>query len=151
LANSYARHPFRDDALELAQVAADARLEVLADLNIALIEHCCERMGLAARRQRASAMGVQGKRTGRVVALCEALGATTYVSPPGAKQYLEEDGFTGLTAIPLEFHSFAAAPYPQHRVPGFVSHLSIFDVLANIGWARAALYVKQQSDPLRLP
>ena len=151
LAGTYARHPHRDDALELMEVAADPALELLSDLNIALIENCCRRMRIETPRQRASTLGVEGKRTNRVVALCDALGATTYVSPPGAQTYLEDDGFKARTSVQLEFHAFGALPYPQRGAAGFVSHLSILDVLANLGWSGAALYVQQQAVPVSPP
>ena len=148
LANVFARHPHRDEALELAGAAEQATTRRLADLNIALIEHACVRMGIATRRLRSSGMGVPGKRTERVIALCEALGATTYVSPPGARSYLEEDGFGQRTTIQLEFHEFRAAPYPQRGASTFTSHLSLLDVVANLGWDGAARYVRQEAPPV---
>jgi hypothetical protein len=149
LANIYARHPFRDDALELAALAQQPHLQRLADLNIALIEHCCRRLNLGAKRVRASALGVPGKRTERVIALCEAVGATTYVSPPGAQEYLEADDFRSRSPIALEFHHFPATPYAQRGAAEFKSHLSILDVVANLGWASTADYVRGAQAPDR--
>ncbi|MBL8254177.1 MAG: WbqC family protein, partial [Candidatus Competibacter sp.] len=77
----------------------------------------------------------------RVAALCERLGATRYLSPPGARAYLEADGFAEQTRVALEFAEFAPPPYPQPGATGFVSHLSIADVLANLGWTGAVAYL----------
>ena len=140
--NCYGRHPFAKEALALASIAvAREDLTVLADLNIALIEHCCERLGVTASRVRASALGVEGVRTGRVVAICESLAANTYLSPAGAREYLAQDGFEDQTDIQLEFDDFPAPAYPQRGAQSFVSHLSVLDTVANLGWAGLEHYI----------
>lgn len=140
--NAYGRHPHAREALGLMRRATDSTgITSLALLNIALIEHCCEALGLATERLRASELGVGGARTGRVLALCAHLGATTYISPPGAREYLEADGFRDQDAVKLEFDEFHAPAYPQQGASGFVSHLSVLDVVANIGWQGLARYI----------
>ncbi|MBD9404212.1 WbqC family protein [Acidovorax sp. ACV02] len=140
--NAYGRHPHADDALALMRLAArSTEVTSLALLNIALIEHCCEVMGLVTERLRSSTLGVGGARTGRVLSICGLLGATTYISPPGAREYLETDGFKEQAAIKLEFDEFPASAYPQQGACGFVSHLSVLDVVANIGWKGLARYI----------
>ena len=142
IANCYGRHPFAADALELADtLQLEQDLSALADLNIALIERCCDRLGLGVERLRASELAVPGARTARVIAICRSLGASTYRSPPGARDYLAEDGFERQGDIQLEFDDFAAPPYPQRGASGFVSHLSVLDALANLGWAGLARYI----------
>ena len=73
--------------------------------------------------------------------ICGLLGATTYISPPGAREYLETDGFKEQAAIKLEFDEFPASAYPQQGACGFVSHLSVLDVVANIVWKGLARYI----------
>lgn len=140
--STYGRHPHAADAIGLADLLpAHTELTSLADLNVHLIEHCCVRLGLATRRVRSSTLGVPGARTARVVAICQSLGATCYLSPPGARDYLQADGFSRMTDIKLEFEDFPAPAYPQPGSAGFVSHLSVLDVLANLGWAGLAQYI----------
>lgn len=148
LHNSYARHPYADDALALAATIAERDdLTVLADLNIALIEHCCEKLGLTVPRLRASELGISGRRTARVAAVCDFLGASTYLSPPGARDYLAQDGFERLTGIELEFDEFPAPAYPQRGAASFVSHLSVVDAVANLGWLGVGHYLANTSVP----
>lgn len=140
--NAYGRHPHAGEALALAQLAADSTgITSLGLLNIALIEHCCSAMGLPASRLRASELRVEGARTARVLAICGKLGATTYLSPPGARDYLEADGFRRQSGIKLEFDEFPAPAYPQLGARDFVSHLSVLDVVANIGWRGLSRYI----------
>jgi hypothetical protein len=142
--SAYGRHPFAGDALGLAELAARHPGTSLGLLNIALIEHCCLMMRLATERFRASELDVPGSRTGRVIAICEKLGAATYLSPPGARDYLAADGFDRHTRIKLEFDDFVPPPYPQQGAPGFMSYLSVLDAVANLGWEALSRYVKTQ-------
>jgi hypothetical protein len=84
-----------------------------------------------------------GKRTERLVRLCEHLGCDEYISPPGALEYLKADGFMELTKTRLLINDYKPEPYPQRGVTAFVSHLSILDVVANVGWMEAATYVRR--------
>lgn len=142
IANCYGRHPFAAETLALAHTLEQRQeLSTLADLNIALIEHCCKRLRLGAQRLRAGELGIPGTRTLRLIAICRSLGASTYLSPPGAREYLAEDGFERQSDIQLQFDEFPAPAYPQRGSAGFVSHLSVLDALANLGWAGLARYI----------
>jgi hypothetical protein len=143
LEQAYARHPHRAEMLELAATILDTGLARLAELNIRIIGAFAAALGIATRMLRASELGIGGGRTERLIAICAHLGCDEYVSPPGAAGYLAEDGFAEKTRIGLAFHEFEAAPYPQAASTGFVSHLSLLDVIANLGRAGAADYVQQ--------
>ena len=64
-----------------------------------------------------------------------------YLSPIGAKEYLIEDNFSKQTAVELIFQKFKPKNYTQFRCENFVSHLSIIDIVANIGWKQTMKYV----------
>ena len=63
----------------------------------------------------------------RVLAICEALRATTYVNPPGGRELYDAPSFAA-RGIKLEFLAPSIDPYPQFSEP-FVPALSIVDVL----------------------
>jgi hypothetical protein len=144
LSQAYARHPHAREMLQLAEPVRDEGLAVLADLNIGLTSALARAMGSATKLLRSSELGVGGQRTDRLIAICEKLGSAEYVSPPGSAGYLAEDGFTTKTSIRLSFNEFQPSPYPQLPDGNFVSHLSLLDVIANIGTAGAADYVRQR-------
>jgi hypothetical protein len=81
---------------------------------------------------RESELGVTGEGTERLVKVCMAMGADTYVSGAGGKNYMDEGLFRqhGLT---LEYQTHEPAPYPQRFVSQFVPNLSILDMLFSIG------------------
>jgi hypothetical protein len=63
----------------------------------------------------------------RVLAICEALGATAYLNPPGGRALYDAPSFAA-RGIALELLDPSIEPYPQFGEP-FVPALSIVDVL----------------------
>lgn len=140
-AQNYGKHPHYADAREVLDLLLNHPATGLASLNEAVIRLVAERLGLSPHLHRASELGVEGVRSGRLVALCERLGATEYLSPVGSADYLTEDHFSEQTPVQLRFQDYAPQPYAQKGTKQFVSHLSLLDVAANIGWAVAREYV----------
>lgn len=143
LRQSYARHPAIVDLEELIVRLELGTQQRLSDINIDLISYCSERFGIDTPRHRAAEMAISGEqRTARLIEFCELLGCDTYLSPPGAAEYLEADGFKEMGAVQLEYANYDPPTYPQLGRVEFVSHLSIADVIANLGWDGAARYIK---------
>ena len=141
VANAYDRHPFFEDAVAAIEPTSDLSLTRLADLNERLFRHIASALGIATRLVRSSELAAPGERTGRLIAICEALGATHYISPPGSAEYLAQDAFTARSSIELSFNEFDPPVYPQAGSREFVSHLSIVDAIANLGFSGAGRYV----------
>jgi WbqC-like protein family len=141
----YAGHPYGAEALRLADLIADPAIDVLAELNIRIIRECCACLGIETPLARSSEMSIEGQRTERLIKICERLDCDQYLSPPGANEYLAEDQFEKMTSIRLSINDFIPQTYPQKGTKQFISHLSIVDVAANIGWKEAAVYVRNSA------
>jgi hypothetical protein len=146
LTQAYAKHPHRTEMLEVANLLPQIPDEGLAAINIAIIRACCARMGLAPIFATSSELGIAAPRTERLVRMCQHFGCDEYVSPAGAADYLAEDRFTEIGSVRLRLQQYAPKPYPQPRTDVFVSHLSIIDVAASIGWESAKAYVRDRGD-----
>ena len=79
-----------------------------------------------------SELGVEAGGTKRLVDLCRAAGADTYVSGRGGRAYMDESLFSQ-NGISLEYQEYAPVPYKQRFVPRFVPDLSIVDLLFSAG------------------
>jgi hypothetical protein len=105
----------------------------VAELEIALIEKIAAYLGLRARFMRSSGLGVEGlRRSWRLQAILERLGAGTYVSAHGSFPYMKEDGVFPLAHLPTYFQNHVPREYPQHGGDVFVPRLSCLDALANL-------------------
>jgi hypothetical protein len=108
--------------------------EGLCPLNTALIEGIATAVGITTPRLRASAIGLDGAddRGSRLRAICETLGAASYVSPPGAEGYLTEDAPFDGSPIALRFFEYTHPEYPQFHPP-FLPFMAAIDALAHVG------------------
>jgi hypothetical protein len=89
----------------------------------------CGHLGIATRIERSSSLPVAHdlRREQRVFALCGAVGATTYINPPGGRELYDPANFSA-QGIELRFLQPVPFSYPQFGDP-FVPWLSIVDVL----------------------
>jgi hypothetical protein len=117
----------------LDPLAASQAGDRLVDLNHALLEQLRGAFGITTPVHLASALGCPGSRTAHLVAICEAVGATTYVTPPGSLDYLVEDqGLFEAAGLAVEVQVYEHPTYPQCYAP-FLSHASSVDLLSNVG------------------
>ena len=145
LSSAYARHTNRAAMLDVAETL-NTSLQRLSDLNIGLLEVFRQKLAISTPTIRSSSLGISGVRTERLIALLTKLGASEYVTPPGALEYLQEDGFEQKCSIKLMVHGYQPPTYSQRGVNEFISYLSILDVAAHLGWEGARKYVRSDGD-----
>lgn len=81
--------------------------------------------------KRSSEMKVAGDKADLILNLCREVGATTYLSGPFGRDYLDQAAFAEAD-IGLVFHDYQHPTYSQ-VFPGFEPHLSVVDLLFNHG------------------
>jgi hypothetical protein len=105
----------------------------LADLNIALMEWLKSMLDVKTPTVRASQLDAEGKRSGRVAAICRSVGATEYLSPVGAAGYIlsEMEEFSE-RGIQVFFQNYTHPVYRQ-LFPPFLPFVSVIDCIFNEG------------------
>lgn len=152
VAQNYSRAPHfsRYFAEFSAVLRASASAGMLAGLNSGLIEWLCLQLGISTPRVRSSELAVQGKRGALVANLCERAGATRYVSPAGAQEYLLEDRAEfDNRGIAVELQVYEHPVYHQCFEP-FIPYASVLDLLLNEGDAAAAILKSGRRPPRKL-
>ncbi|MFC1630187.1 WbqC family protein [Patescibacteria group bacterium] len=111
----------------------DKEWEMIAELDVFLLENIMNLLGIKKRIERSSLMNVTGEATERLVNMCKELGATTYLSGPGGREYMEMEKFKEAN-INVIFQDFVHPTYPQlFKEKDFIPYLSIVDILFNCG------------------
>jgi len=141
LKNNYSRHPFSKEVLDICNLIEMDDSEYLAELNIKLISWLLKKLNINTQILLSSAMDVKGKRTTRLIDLIKQLPVDCYLSPKGSAAYLEEDSFNDRSDVNLIYQEYSPEPYLQYRHKIFESHLSIIDVVANIGFSETSQYI----------
>jgi hypothetical protein len=103
--------------------------ELLIDVNMRVISWLLDALGLHVELIRASELGVSGRRGLRVAALCQAVDARRYLSPSGARAYLEEDqSHFADRSIAVELQNYVHPEYEHFRQP-FMAYASVLDLI----------------------
>jgi len=134
LQQNYGRSPYFDRYRSYFEhVYLGQQWTSLSALNQALIKHIArEFLGIVTEFADSRRWQVHGHKMDRLLELAMQSGATTYLSGPSAKDYIDPERFQK-AGIYLEWMSYAGYPeYPQ-RFPPFEHGVSILDLLFNVG------------------
>lgn len=132
--HSYSKAPFFGRYRDFFEnVYLGRRWDNLSALNHHLIISIArEFLGIKARFTDSRQYSVSGQKGDRLLELLDLLGASTYVSGPAAKHYIDEDLFLR-SGIRVTYKSYAGYPeYPQF-FPPFDHRVSVIDLLFNLG------------------
>ena len=128
----YHNHPyFRNYAAQL-QAIVMSPVSGLAELNYRLIDFFREALAIHTPLVRCSELNVRGAKSDLILAACRAVGATTYISGPFGRDYLDEAAFRD-AGIQVRYHDFQHPRYSQRGRGGFFPQLSVLDLLMNCG------------------
>lgn len=129
IAQAYARAPQHGSAMPLIE-----RLLGFEDLRVAAfnghaVREIARHIGLDTDLVESSDItrGESGTAQAKVIAICRALGASTYVNPAGGRHLYERQGFAD-AGLQLRFLEPILRPYEQFGT-AFVPGLSIIDLL----------------------
>jgi hypothetical protein len=129
----YSRAPFFKryrPALEgLYREACDPRL---SEINRRFLEALRTLLGISTPLVSSSEYAATGQKTERLIGICQAAGASRYLSGPSARRYLDEARFhaAGIEVVWMNYDGYPE--YPQ-LYPPFDHHVSTLDLLLNVG------------------
>lgn len=110
------------------------RWDFLLDLDLHILDLARTWLGIRRPIVRASSLELVGAKTDRIIAMCHAVGARTYLTGRGGSQhYLDVDALAR-AGITTTWQQFTHPSYPQRYAHlGFCSHLGFLDYLFNAG------------------
>ena len=139
---SYGRAPYFDSlAADLEDLYLGTTETRLSAINRMFIDHICLLLGITTTISWTSALHTRATTaSGRVVQLCEAVGADVYLSGPSARAYLDLEEFER-AGIEVDWMDYDGYPtYPQ-LYPPFDHAVTTLDLLFNVG-SEAPRYLK---------
>lgn len=119
----------------------------LVDLNLSLIGWAMKILGVTTPVIPASSLGLPGKRTELLAAICESVGAHQYLSPAGSACYLlQEQSILTSRGIEVLFHNYRHPEYKQ-AFPPFEPFASVIDLIFNYGPNSLRILREGRSEP----
>lgn len=131
IAQSYSKAPHFRSYFPGLEAALSQPHERLVDVNLATFRWLTESLEMPWKVVRSSQLGVDGRKTERLVALCQKFKATEYLTGDAARDYLEEDRFQEI-GVAVKWHNYDHPVYEQGRGE-FVPYLSVVDLLFRQG------------------
>ncbi len=153
LEQSYARAPHRHRAIDIWKRHYLAAPAALADMHMGFIREVSGVLGFRPSFRRASELDVSGSRDIRLLGICQSVGASLYLSPPGSAGYISaeqpEGAFTD-SGIALRYQSFHHPHYAQGDGE-FLPFMGIIDLLAHHAPDEAARIILSGRRPALTP
>lgn len=107
--------------------------ESLSELNVHITRYLLKALAISTPLVFESELKISGTSTRRIVEICKALKADTYLSGGGGREYLDEPLFAE-NGITLRYQEFTHPVYEQRFMP-FEPYMSCVDLLFNHGAA----------------
>ena len=137
---AYRRTPYFSHYFPALKQRLDQLREgLLLNLNLGLIGWALEILRIKTPLVSASSLDVDGKRTELLANICEAVGATEYLSPLGSAEYLlAEQDVLRQRGVEIWFQNYEHPKYRQVFAP-FEPFASVIDLIFNCGDEAAAV------------
>ena len=131
LEQHYRKAPCFDEVMPELHDVYDRDWHRLSDLCFAMLEAFNRRLGIGTRIVKASELGdLDAAKGDLVLALCETLGASCYLSGSLGRDYLDPEAFKR-ARVDLAFQDYAHPHYHQ-AYPGFEPAMGVVDLLMNV-------------------
>ena len=132
LITNFRRSPFFENFINIYEQIYSKDWEYLADLNIYFVERLKDALGLSQKPAiKSSQLELRKDPTDRLIDICKAVKADTYMSGQDGVKYMDLERFKE-NSIKVVIQDFKHPVYPQ-LFNDFQSHMSIVDLLFNCG------------------
>ena len=139
----YGKAPCFKELEGLFHILSEDVSETLAELNIHLIRYISECLSINCQFHMSSEInGKSEVRSERLSDLIKHHDAAVYLSPEGSREYILSDGNLAEQGVAVIYQDYIPSPYPQYRSDTWHSHLSVVDVVANMGWEYCKSYIR---------
>lgn len=129
---SYKRAPYFNEVQSILKELLPFGYKNLSDLNISVNKAFIERAFPGKKFIVSSELGISSTKEARIIDICKAVDADTYMSGTGAMAYQNEEDFAK-EGIELKYATFSPFEYKQ-QWGEFVPYLSAIDYFMNCGF-----------------
>jgi len=146
LSQAYARAPFKDEMLALVDEVFSLPAVTMGELAVAsmMAVHRYFEFKRPAEFRYASALGIPGNGSQRVLDVVRAVGGNLYLTGHGARNYLDHTLFERV-GVAVQYIDYQKRPYPQLH-GDFTPYVTVLDLIANRGRAGVDVFVSEGLD-----
>ncbi|MGE0488601.1 MAG: WbqC family protein [Vulcanimicrobiota bacterium] len=131
LRQAYSKTPFFEQVFPPLEAVLSQPWEKLLDLNLAVLKTLTQLLGMPWKVELSSTLGIPGRKTERLVGICQKFGVTDYLTGDAARDYLDEASFE-TAGVKVHWHNYEHPRYRQ-KFGEFEPYLSVVDLMFNHG------------------
>lgn len=143
LLQNYVKAPFYEDIEPIIEQVKNFEGNLLADLNLMIIQEICTLLNIETTIKRASTMNVNGKKTELLIDILTQLNATEYIVGKSGFDYMDLPLFDE-HQIKLTAHSFSHPRYTPFNFNELTDYPCVLDVIANLGKQQVIAIIESQ-------
>ena len=129
LSNHYRKAPLFAEHKDWAEsLYCDCTTPWLTEINCHFIEAVMKKLGIETQVRDSREFLLEGDKTEKLVGLCEELQASTYITGPAAKNYMDEAPFNQ-KGIEIVYADYGQYPIYEQIHPPFEHGVTIWDVM----------------------
>lgn len=132
VSTNYARAPYFAEHKQTFEAIYMDTAEKLSTINFQFIEAICRILGIHTKLSWSMDYEITGDRTGRLVSLCQQVGASEYLSGPSGRDYIETQVFEQ-AGIGLSYMDYSGYLEYHQLYPPFEHQVSVIDLIFNEG------------------
>lgn len=130
--HAYSKAPFFNTYKTLLdQIYLEERWTSLSQFNQRTTKLIAKELGISTKFYNARDLNCAGSKELHLIEICKALNATSYLSGPSAKDYINEDAWKNQN-IDLNWKNYTYPEYPQLYEP-FTHNVTVLDLLLMVG------------------
>lgn len=129
---NYKHHHFYQRYYPFLEELVNSHIDSLYEFNMRLIVYFANELKIKTKIKVASDLSPTGSKSDLILDLAQRAGANVYLSGPSGRDYMELDKYAA-AHIEVWFNDFEHPQYMQKGMNTFVSHLSVLDLLMNVG------------------
>lgn len=138
---SYQKSPYFHEIMPVFMEIYSHETNNLADFNINLIKAISKLLKLETKFIFSRELYSDTHKSQHLLDICNSLKCNTYISPLGSKDYIDSEALFEENPIAIRYQKYTPKIYNQINSEEFHSHLSIIDVLFNIGIENTKMYI----------
>ena len=139
----YQKTPYFENYYDFFEKTYMKDWEFLADLNEHLLKFFLKELSINVKFLKSSELNLRKRKSELIIEICEKLNANIFVFGILGKDYVKIEDFES-RGVKVYFQEYNHPTYPQIW-GGFVSHLSVVDLLFNVGPERAYGIIMQDN------
>lgn len=128
----YASAPYYENYKSEIFEIFSKKFEFLSELNIYSIQKISEILDINTEFLHSKDIGMTGTKDDKLISICQAIGADSYLSGPAAQNYIQEYKFIN-SNIELYYKDYSGYPDYSQRWGSFEHAVSIIDLIFNCG------------------